>query len=373
MESSLVVGPASVGRPLRLLPFRGWRLTPGRIGDPATARLFARPYRHVAERLDRWREAGQLFQDTEAAIYVHEYTSDGLTVRGLVGALDISHPAVTPGDRAVVPHEGIHPEQVTDLADRMSTWELNPAPILLVHRGPPAVRELVDRALTAPPLHEYVDRAEQHHRVWAVRDADDVAGLNAALADSRALIADGHHRYAAYLRMQQADPGGANDRGLAMLVDQADTPLFLGAIHRVLLGISLKELREVCPPATAFVPVAASDAFAALSQDTLVATDGGSWATIKLSLPADRAAVETLHQDLLPSLGLNDRRVGYHHSVDEALARVRSVRGVAVLMPAPEFDLVVRVAQAGRLLPEKATSFQPKPSIGVLIRSLRGV
>ena len=40
-------------------------------------------------------------------------------------------------------------------------------------------------------------------------------------------------------------------------------------------------------------------------------------------------------------------------------------------MPAPDFDLVTRVALAGRLLPEKATSFQPKPSIGVLIRSLR--
>ena len=371
MDSSLVVGPPSAGRPLRLLPFRGWRLTPGRIGDPATARLFARPYRDVAERLDRWREAGQLVEDTGPAIYVHEYTSAGLTVRGLVGALDLSHRAATLGDRAVVPHEGIQPDQVADLADRMGTWALNPAPILLVHRGPPGVRDLEDRARAGPPLQEYVDRAEQHHRVWAVRDADDIRRLNATLAESRALIADGHHRYAAYLRMQQAHPGGATDGGLAMLVDQADTPLFLGAIHRVLLGISLDELRAVCPPTITFASVAASDAFAALSQDTLVVTDGVSWATITLGLPTDRAAVETLHQDLLPSLGLSDRRVGYHHSVDEALAHVRTVRGVAVLMPAPDFDLVVRVAEAGRLLPEKATSFQPKPSIGVLIRSLR--
>ena len=40
-------------------------------------------------------------------------------------------------------------------------------------------------------------------------------------------------------------------------------------------------------------------------------------------------------------------------------------------MPAPEFADVLRIAEAGRLLPEKATSFQPKPSVGVLIRSLR--
>ena len=35
------------------------------------------------------------------------------------------------------------------------------------------------------------------------------------------------------------------------------------------------------------------------------------------------------------------------------------------------FGLVLQIAAAGRLLPEKATSFQPKPSAGVLIRSLR--
>ena len=40
-------------------------------------------------------------------------------------------------------------------------------------------------------------------------------------------------------------------------------------------------------------------------------------------------------------------------------------------MPAPDFDLVLRIVAAGGLLPEKATSFQPKPSLGVLIRSLR--
>ncbi len=370
MDPSLV-SPPSVGRPLRLLPFRGWQLAPGRIGDPATARLFARPYREVADRLAGWLEAGQFVQDPDPAIYVHEYTSGGLTVRGLVGALDISHQAATTEERVVLPHEGIHPEQVSDLADRMSSSGLNPAPILLVHRGPELVRHLVERTVAAPALQEYVDRADQHHRIWAIRDPAGVAALEDALAGSRALIADGHHRYAAYLRMQQEQPGGANDRGLAMLVDQADTPLFLGAIHRVLVGTTLEELRAACPPPTAFAPVAAPDAFAALAQDTLVATDGESWASIKLSLPADRAAVETLHQEVLPSLGLSDRRVAYHHSVDDALARIRSTRGVAVLMPAPEFDLVVRVALDGRLLPEKATSFQPKPSIGVLIRSLR--
>ncbi|MEO6510777.1 MAG: DUF1015 family protein [Nocardioides sp.] len=372
MDASLVAIPPSVGRPLRLLPFCGWRLAASRIGDPATARLFARHYRDVSQRLDRWRHAGQLIQDSSPAVYVHEYTAGGLTVRGLVGALDISQRSTSPDDRAVLPHEGIHPEQVTDLADRMSTWQLNPAPILLVHRAPGSVRALVHDTIARPPDHALIDRAEQHHRIWAVTDSAWNVALNDGLSSTQALIADGHHRYAAYLRMQGERPGGSRDAGLAMLVDQSDTPLFLGAIHRALLGITLEELRDACPDSAAFELVTMTDGLAALAQDTLVATDGHTWATIRLSLPPDRAAVEALHEELLAALLLPAPRIGYHHSVNEALSRIRSVKGVTVLMPAPEFDLVLRVAQAGRLLPEKATSFQPKPSVGVLIRSLLG-
>lgn len=43
---------------------------------------------------------------------------------------------------------------------------------------------------------------------------------------------------------------------------------------------------------------------------------------------------------------------------------------VALLMPAPSFDVVDRIVASDRLLPEKATSFQPKPHLGVLMRVL---
>ncbi|UUZ58994.1 hypothetical protein [Nocardioides sp. B-3] len=46
-------------------------------------------------------------------------------------------------------------------------------------------------------------------------------------------------------------------------------------------------------------------------------------------------------------------------------------RTVAVLLPAPDFAAVRDPVNHGGLLPEKATSFQPKPSTGVLMRSVR--
>ena len=371
MDASAVVIPPYVGRPLRLAPFHGLRLQARRVGDPASGRLFARPYRSVASRLAQWEERGQLVRDAEPALYLHEYTSGGLTVRGLVGALDISHRASGPEDRAVLPHEGIHPVQADELADRMSELQLNPAPILLVHRSPAEVRAVVHEVAATEPLDDFVDRHDQRQRLWAIRDPEQLARIDAGLGPSQALIADGHHRYAAYLRMQRRSPGGATDRGLAMLVDQEDTPLFLGPIHRILTGVGLEDLAAAAELVGAVVELVEQPAAVqALGPTTLAATDGERWASVKLHLPTHRAAVEHLHEELVPALGRGPQRIEYHHSVEATLAHLRR-DSVAILMPAPDVDLVLRIAADDRLLPEKATSFQPKPSVGVLIRSLR--
>jgi uncharacterized protein (DUF1015 family) len=371
MDASPVVTPPYVAGPLRLDAFRGLMLSPARVGDPASARAFARPYRDVVARLSRWESDGHVHHDAEPAVYLHEYTSGGLTVRGLVGALDLSRRAHRPEERVVLPHEGVHPTQAAELAARMTEMAMNPAPILLVHRGPEAVRAVVHQLLETPPAHEFTDRSEQRNRLWGVRDPATLAVVAEALAGCRALIADGHHRYAAYLRMQEDAPGTATDRGLAMLVDQDDTPLFLGAIHRVLTGCSLADVRDAAAGLGDYRVVTEGEALARLGPETLVLTDGRAWATLHLELGRAAAAVELLHASLIPALATPPTRVGHHHSVDEALAQLGRGRNVAVLMPSADFDLIRRIVAGDRLLPEKATSFQPKPSLGVLMRSLR--
>jgi len=376
MSSSALVTPPYVAGPLRLEPFPGLRLVPARVGNPITGRAFARPYKDVANRLVRWQAKGYLHRDDEPALYLHEYTSNGITVRGLVGALDVSRRATRPEDRAVLPHEGIHPIQADELADRMAEMELNPAPILLVHRGTPRLRAALIAIISDDPEHAFADRGGQQHRIWAIRDPETLGIVEAELAGSRALIADGHHRYAAYLRLQRrrAHEGAerpTTDLGLAMLVDQEATPLFLGAIHRTLAGTSLAHLRDAVESlGLRYTPASQHEAVAALSPTRLATTDGESWAVVNLELRSDEAAVEALHQRIVPALPHGPTTIGHHHTVDDALAAA-GPEAIAVLMPALSVDTVIAIAEADRLLPEKATSFQPKPSLGVLIRSLR--
>jgi uncharacterized protein (DUF1015 family) len=357
MDSGVVATPALVARPLRLEPFPAVMLSPSRIGAQASARAFARPYTDVAARFASWQHSGQVSRDEQPALYLHEYTASGVTVRGLVGALDLTREATARDEVAVLPHEGVHPAQAAELADRMSEMAMNPAPILLTHRAPADLRDVLREVRAGVADHQFTDRSGQYHRIWAIRAPSTLARIDVQLRSERVLIADGHHRYAAYglLRSGHPDLAPYTDSGLAMLVDQEDTPLFLGAIHRVLYGLTLPDLDRL---GTSVQPaLGPQEAVAALAPTTVVVSD--------------RLAVEILHDDVLPAIAPPTSPVDYAHSVDEALRAIARRRGLAVLMPAPEFVDVLRVAEQGRLLPEKATSFQPKPSVGVLIRSLR--
>lgn len=369
MDSDVVAAPSLVARPLRLEPFRALMLAPDRVGGQASARAFGRPRGH--ERFAAWQRTGQVVQDPEPALYLHEYTTSNVTVRGLVGGLVLTRRATDRDEVAVYPHEGVHPAQAAELADRMGEMAMNPAPILLTHRAPAALRELLHGVQAGPADRQFTDRSGQYHRLWAIRDPAVLRAVDAGLRDTRALIADGHHRYAAYglLRAARPDLAPGTDAGLAMLVDQDDTPLFLGAIHRVLFGVRIADLDTVGPRIRR--GLGPQEAVTALSHHTIVATDGREWATIDLPGGDGRLSAEVLHHDLLPALSRPPTALAHAHSMDEALRAVARRRGLAVLMPAPDFADVLAVASQGRLLPEKVTSFQPKPSVGVLIRSLR--
>jgi uncharacterized protein (DUF1015 family) len=346
-------------------------LAPRQVGDPASARAFARPYRGVPHRLAVWQRRGLALRDAQPALYLHEYSDSGLTVRGIVGCLDVSHRATSVEDCQIFPHEGVHPQQVDELASRMGDMRINPAPILLVHRGPASIRELSSELRSSAPTRQYVDHAGQQHRVWSITGIEQQELVTDALADARLLVADGHHRYAAYVALDAASPSQAHRRGLAMVIDHEDTPLFLGAIHRILHGVRLRDLLETARAAGAVVQdIDEALAVTALAPDTLVLTDGANWATVQLRVPAGHAAVQLVDDVLLAELPRAPHKVAFAHSLAQAMDQVRPGQVTAVLLPAVDLDVVLGVARAGGILPEKATSFQPKPSLGSFIRLL---
>lgn len=345
-----------------LQPFRALRLTDSHVGDPTAARVISRPYRSVPGRLLEWRRRRHLQLDREPAVYLHEYTSAGVTVRGLVGLVDI---AASGG--AVYPHEAIHEPQVKQLTDRMAAMSLNPAPILLMHAGSVGVRELLDDAAAKPADLVYTDRSDQLQRIWRITRPELLARLNAHLAQTKSVIADGHHRFEAARRLAEQRPGTEWASTLVMLVDQGDTPLQLSAIHRTIPRLGMDAVSTAVDDEQAFARQPTSHAALAHLDHALVLHDGTTWATLEPTRPRD-LLVRWLHEDLIPAWQVDDAKIAYHHSAGEAIERTG--HGLTVLLPAPRFPQVAASATSGVLLPAKATSFQPKPNLGVLMREL---
>ncbi|MCL8026077.1 DUF1015 family protein [Nocardioides bruguierae] len=355
--------------PLRLEPFVATRMAVQHVADPAAARAFARPYHRVAERLAQWERRGHLLEDDGPALWVHEYGTPELTVRGLVGVIPLDLLSGSVDEAALVPHEGVEPDQVAELASRMRETHIQPAPILLAHRGTPRLRAILAMVTDQEPLVDGADRAGQIHRLWRVPE-QFVTDVQGELAGTRALLADGHHRYAAYLDEARRGDSLATS-GLAMLIDQDDTPLALGPIHRFVAGLSLSRLGQVAHaaglPVTDHLGVRLTD----VSPSTIVATDGRRTLTIRLGAAGEHdLPLQVVHQGLLPQLVDEYVDITHHHAAGPAIAQTRHEDGVALLLAPLTLERVLEITDRDGVLPEKSTSFQPKPNPSILLRRL---
>ena len=351
-------------------------------------------YAEARRTQDDWRGSGVLIPDEQPALYVYEERSDGHVQRGLVGALGLT-PAE---DGIVLPHENTMAGPVADRLALMAAVEGDLEPIFLVYDGGGEASRLVAEADAMPPALEVTTPDGITHRMWAVTDPERLSAVAADLALRRAVIADGHHRYATFQRYQAdrheaGDGAGPWDLGLAFLVDGSAFGPQVHAIHRVIPGLPAAEAARQAE--TGFnvraVTGAVDEALDALAKagvdgTAFVVTDGeSSWLLtephpdrLAPALPADRSQawrsldVTVAHLYLIRSLwGLEDREdvVDYRHDVPAAVAAARDSGGSALLLnPTPVAD-VAAVAAAGDRMPRKSTLFVPKPATGLLIRS----
>ncbi len=337
------------------------------------------PDEHAAKLLQRWTESGVLRPDPAPALYVYDYCVGGHQVQGVIGALALRKRI----EGTILPHENVVPDIVADRLAMMSAAAANLEPILLVYDGGGGTAEILAKATSTAPLVDFEGTGgatngtamdEGRHRLWAITDPADLAGLQERIGPYQALIADGHHRYATYLelrrRYRRAGRGpGPWDFGLALLIDSSQYPLQLGAIHRSLSDVVLDQLTapegyDLSPPHPVDL---AGDSPAARE---FLLTDGISARTLTSQVPPSSAVTdaELLHAGVIPAWHAAADQLGFHHTVEQALRSARLDGGIAVLLSPAELEQVMAVARGGSMLPRKSTSFGPKPRTGLVMR-----
>ena len=377
----------------------------------------------AASLLREWLSAGVLIRDRMASLYIYEQSADAdpaCLQRGIIGLVRLGPPE----SAGILPHEGVMPGLVAGRRELMAATQANLEPIFLIYdgeqpaeavqsaTGPSApatgerATEVVDRVTAErAPLVSVTTEDGVTHRLWRLGDCAEQAAISADLAGRRALIADGHHRYAAYLDLQaemHAAGLGAGpwDYGLAFLVDSAAYPPRLGAIHRVLPGLqpdraaelakaaftvedlpaglslddALQRLAAAGPEGPAFL-LAGGPVFRLLTHPDPVQLAASM--PVGASAPWQALDASVMQQLLLSRLwGVADseRDVLIDHDAADAVLEVSAsdtpaAGGTAVISNPASFEVVAQIAAHGERVPRKSTSFGPKPRTGLVLRT----
>jgi len=254
-----------------------------------------------------------------------------------------------------------------------------------------------------PPLVSAVTDDGITHRLWRLTDPAEHAAVAADLAGRTALIADGHHRYAAYRELRDLMRGsgreaGPWDYGLAFLVDADAHPPRLGAIHRVIPHLAPDDAARMAAEAFTVEDIPGSGADAGLADAMCRLADAGRGGPafllasrlgfrlltkpdagqLEAAMPPqasprwralDAAVMQELLLARLWSIKDNERDVLISHDVGEAVQMALDASGTAVICNPVPFAAVKQVAEHGERVPRKSTSFGPKPRTGLVLRT----
>ncbi len=362
-------------------------------------------YAHAAAMLGRWREEGAIVQEDEPAFWTldQEYTApDGSQQRRRGFFARVRVEDYGPG--RIRPHERTHPGPKADRLALTHATRANLSPIfsLFPDAGGGAEQVLAEVA-EGEPFATATDHEGTHNKLWRASEPDQVAGLQAALADAELLIADGHHRYeTARVYAEEVGGEGAHRYVLMFLCSLSDPGLLVFPTHRLLTGLKndrtkqeairdtlkrdfeVEEVsRERLEPSgdeRGRVQLGYMDSFH--RQPYLLTLKDQSIADAALEgMPEpyrrlDTAVLEAIV--LKGALGMSEHDIshlnglGYSKSFEDALDAVETGRyDAGFFMRATPVEQVREVAEAGESMPPKSTYFYPKIPTGLIFNLLQ--
>ena len=320
----------------------------------------------------RLKDLAPLVVEDEANFYVYRLHMGTHVQSGVAACFSIDE-----YDRDLVKkHEKTRPDKEDDRTRHMLAIGAQTGPVFLTYRASTAIDAVVTSATQADPLYDIVAPDEVRHQLWRVPVAMNQAVVDAFAALDSLYIADGHHRAASAARTRRslAENGpGEHDRVLAVAFpDNQVQVLSYNRVVRDLHGLtaneflgSLKRRLTVTEggPAT---PARKGDVAMYLA---------GAWHTLTLPAGSHSLDVDILESTILESvLGIYDVRT------DKRIDFVGGIRGTAALeqlvtsksfavafsmFPVSVADLM-RVSDAGEIMPPKSTWFEPKLRDGLL-------
>jgi len=377
-------------------------------------------YTRAAATLNQWIAQNVVQQDPAPAFYAYtqEYAVPGTTPRrirrGLIGLGKLEDYSAG----VIFRHEHTLSGPKADRLELLRHTRTHTGQLFLLYSDPHRQVDalLQEAASSQTPVTQLMDEYGVIHRLWLIAEAHLISSIQRAMADQKLVIADGHHRYETSLnfrnecrtRAGKLIPDAPYEFSMMTFINTRSEGLTILPTHRVVANLrdfSWSAVRRYLEPWFAtevFSFKGETQRRAALEKflarlavakpqraiGAYPAPETGSHAFFILTLrpEADIAQilpglsdlqreldVVLLHQGILePALGVtphavaSEANLAYEREASAALDAVdRGAAQIAFLLNPVDVELVVKVATAGEVMPQKSTDFYPKLLSGI--------
>ena len=357
-----------------------------------TSEYDPRVYEEAARQFQMFQDKGWLVQDKDEHYYIYAQTMNGKTQYGLViGAYVEDYMNGT-----IKKHELTRRDKEEDRMKHVRVNNANVEPVFFAYPDNPVLDALLKRYAATEPVYDFIAPIDGfRHQFWIISDAKDIQTVTEEFAKMPSLyIADGHHRSAAAALVgaekakQNPNHRGDEEYNYFMAVAFQASQLTILDYNRVLKdlnGLSSEQFLDALRKSFIVEDKGAEIYKPQRLHEFSLYLDGHWFAlTAKPGTFDDNDPIGVLDVDissrliLQDILALGDLRssnridfVGGLRGLGELKRRVDSgeMRAALALYPV-SMQQIMDIADSGKIMPPKATWFEPKLRSGLVIHKL---
>ena len=357
-----------------------------------TSEYDPRVYERAAENFQKFQDNGWLVQDDKENYYIYAQTMNGKTQYGLViGAYVDDYMNGT-----IKKHELTRRDKEEDRMKHVRVNNANIEPVFFAYPDNKVLDELIMRYAKTTPEYDFIAPVDGFgHKFWVISDEEDIKTVTDEFRKMPSLyIADGHHRSAAAAlvgaekQKQNPDHNGTEEYNYFMAVAFQASQLTILDYNRVvkdLNGLSSEQFLDALRK-NFIVEDKGTDLYKPQHLHEFSLYLDSHWYSLvaKEGTFDDKDPIGVLDVDISSRLildeilGLKDLRsdnridfVGGLRGLEELKRRVDSgeMRMALALYPV-SMQQIMDIADSGKIMPPKATWFEPKLRSGLVIHKL---